>query len=410
MKRRHFLKHAALLGGSSVVTVGTQGWACRNRVQAAGPDAPRLIVLFLRGAADGLNIVVPYQDADYYRERPNIAIAPPGKPGGVLDLDGEFGLHPSLHTLMPQWDAEQLAFVHACGSSVMTRSHFQGQDYIESGTPDDTTFTDGWLNRLIHFLPGSSPTQAVNMGGQSSLIFKGSEAVTNLAVTRSGIRQLPIDRPQIQAIFDDLYARDSRLAEIYHEGRTARDALLSALNEEMMEASRGAPAPGQFANNARHLARLMVSDASTQVAFMELGQWDTHVNENRKLERNLGALGAGLNVLIQGLGPVYQNTAIVVISEFGRRVAENGNGGTDHGSGNVMWLLGGGIRGKQVYGDWPGLASTEQYESRDLAITTDFRDVLSALLGQHFDLGADELAQIFPDYSVTQQNILSLLR
>lgn len=406
MKRRHFLKQAALLGASGFVSVGAHGWAWRGTAQAAETTAPRLIVILLRGAADGLSIVVPYQESDYYDARPTIAMAKPGEKDGVLDLDGQFGLHPALQGLMPLWQDGNLAFIHASGSSVVSRSHFQAQDYLESGTPGDMGTADGWLNRLLAFLPNRTPTQALNMGRNLSLILKGPQSVASLEVRGSGIRPLPIDRPQFQTAFDQLYARDARLGPIYQEGRTAREVLTRELNAEMMEASRGAPAPARFENNARHLARLMVGDAATQVAFMELGQWDTHVNQRGILNRHLGALGNGLQALVQELGPVYQNTVIAVMSEFGRTIAENGNGGTDHGHGNVLWLLGGGIQGKQVYGEWPTLMPEAQHESRDLAVTTDFRDVLSVLLGQHFDLNSAALAQIFPNYQ--PQSTLSL--
>ena len=411
MKRRHFLKYTSLFGTAGLSTLGSCGWAWRGAVQAADhisnqteTTPPRLVVIFLRGAADGLNIVVPYQDPLYYKARPTIAIAKPGEPDGVIDLDGQFGLHPALDTLMPQWQSGHLAFIHASGSPVSSRSHFQAQDYWESGTPGDPSVADGWLNRLLAFLPSSSPTQAVNIGGNMPLILTGKQAVTSLALGAAGSRPLQIDRHQIQAAFDQLYSRGDRLSQMYQEGRIARDMLLGELNTDMMEASRGAPSPEKFVTTARYLAQLMAGDSATQVAFMELGEWDTHVNERRLLQRNLESLGTGLAAMVEELGDLYQKTVIVVMSEFGRTVSENGNGGTDHGHGNALWLMGGSIRGQQVYGDWPGLDVAAQHQSRDLAITTDFRDVLSSMLGQHFDLSPDHLAQIFPGYQ-TQQTL-----
>jgi len=193
------------------------------------------------------------------------------------------------------------------------------------------------------------------------------------------------------------------LARANQEGRRAREIVLREISEEMMKASRGALPPEQFKDSAQSLARLMTSDAATQIAFMELGNWDTHVNQMGLMQRNLGLLATGLKTLVKDLGAVYNNTTIVVISEFGRTVAENGNGGTDHGHGNVVWLLGGGIQGKKVYGEWPGLTATSgyesrEYESRDLAITTDFRDVLISLLSQQFGFGSGAIARIFPNY------------
>ncbi|MGC1306406.1 MAG: DUF1501 domain-containing protein [Phormidesmis sp.] len=397
MKRRQLLKRTALLSASGLAAVGTHGWAWRNPAQAAA-RTPRLIVILLRGAVDGLNVLVPYQEANYYELRPTIAIVPPGTAAAALDLDGQFGLHPALSALMSEWQAGHLAFVHASGSPVSVRSHFQAQADLETGTPGVDTTPDGWLNRLLAFLPTGTTTQAVSVGGTLPLIFSGPKSVASVALGRAGTLPLPTDQPQIQAAFDRLYANDSRLAQVYQAGRAARDVVMQALNDEMMAASRGALDPSQFATSAQYLARLMVGDAATQVAFMELGQWDTHVNERDILNRHLDALGAGLATLATALGPVYRDTAVVVMSEFGRTVAENGNGGTDHGYGNALWLMGGSLKGAQVYGEWPGLATANLYQSRDLAVTTDFRDVLSALLAQHFSLSEPALAQIFPGY------------
>jgi uncharacterized protein (DUF1501 family) len=399
MKRRQFFKQTALIGASGLISLGAHSWAYRAQAQSSGSDenAPRLIVIFLRGAADGLNIVVPYQEPHYYEARPVIAITPPNSPEGAIDLDGQFGLHPALEPLMSEWQSGNLAFVHACGSVDATRSHFQAQDYMETGTPGEST-ADGWLNRLLALLPGDNPTQAVSVGARMPLIFTGNEAVASLADNGQADRPLPVDRPQIQTAFDQLYAGNSNLASAYQEGREAREIVLREVSEEMMEASRGAQTPASFVSSARDLARLMSGDAATRVAFMELGGWDTHVNEPDILQRNLASLADGLKGLVQGLGKAYDHTSIVVMSEFGRRVAENGNGGTDHGHGNVLWLLGGGIQGQKVYGQWPGLAPAEQHESRDLAITTDFRDVLISLLKQQFDLDSADLARVFPNY------------
>ena len=412
MKRRRFLNRSALMGASTLVTVGTRAWTWRSTTADAAQQnlprhklpgqlsaqSPRLIVVLLRGAADGLNIVVPYQEADYYVRRPTIAIAQPGQPDGALDLDGQFGLHPSLAALMPQWQAGNLAFVHATGYGSATRSHFQAQDNLETGTPGITTTVDGWMNRLLPFVSGSSPAQAVNVGNTLPLIMTGSEPVASIAARGSTSRPLPIDRPPIQQAFDRLYADNSPAAIAYKEGRAARDVLRQAFSEESMAASRGAPAPGSFSAIAQRVAQLMTGDAATQVAFMELGEWDTHVAERGILKRHLAFLGEGLADLATALGPVYENTAVVVMSEFGRTAAENGNGGTDHGHGNALWLMGGGIQGGRFYGQWPGLADAALHQNRDLAVTTDFRDVLGAVLQQQFKLDRQALAQIFPGY------------
>ncbi len=408
MKRRHFLQRTALVGASGLVAVGAHGWAWRGNAQiinqtadqTAATDSPRLIVILLRGAADGLDIVVPYQESAYYEARPTIAIAPPNTPQGALDLDGQFGLHPALQPLMSEWQAGNLAFVHACGSPDPSRSHFQAQNYMETGTPGVASTPYGWMNRLLAHIPGGSSTRAVNMGESIPLIFTGAEAVASLDIDGASTRELPIDAPDIQSAFDQLYAGDSKLARVYQEGRNAREVLRREVNKEMTEASQGALTPDKFTQSARYLARLMAGDAATQVAFMELGDWDTHINQRDILNRHMESLGMGLKTLAQELGPVYRHTTVVVMSEFGRTVAENGNGGTDHGHGNALWLLGGGIKGGKVYGEWPGLLPSAQHESRDLAVTTDFRDVLMPLLAQQFSLGPDALAQVFPDYQI----------
>ncbi len=395
LKRRDFLRRTAFAGAAGLTAVGAQGWAWRSPAQAAA-RSPRLIVILLRGAADGLDIVVPYRESNYYAARPTIAIAKPGEKDGAIDLDGQFGLHPSLAPLMAQWTAGNLAFVQATGLKDATRSHFQAQDYLESGTARLTG--SGWMNRLIGVLPANSATQAVSVGNSMPLIFTGPQIVASMAFGKAGNHQIQIDRPQIQTVFDQLYAQDQRLSQIYREGREARDILLKSLNDERIAASKDAPAPDQFETSARYLAQLMSGDAATQVAFMELGGWDSHVNQRGILNRQLKPLGTGLAALAEELGSVYEDTAIVVMSEFGRTVAENGNGGSDHGYGNAIWLLGGAIKGKQLYGEWPSLEDTALHESRDLAITTDFRDVLMSLLGEHFSLNAEALSQVFPGY------------
>ncbi|MEO1792957.1 MAG: DUF1501 domain-containing protein [Cyanobacteria bacterium J06629_19] len=397
MKRRRFFQNAALVGASSVAAVGAHSWLWRSPVKA-NDSLSRLVVVMLRGAADGLNIVVPYPENEYYESRPSIAIAKPGENEGVLDLDGRFGLHPSLDALMPEWEAGNLAFVHASGLPNATRSHFQAQDYLETATPGDTSTRDGWLNRLLAVLPDGSAARGINMGSNSvlPLILSGSESVSNVSVNASGNPRVSGEQQAIQGAFDQLYARNSRLGETYQEGRNAQNVIRRELEAEGVQASRGAPTPERFANTARSLARLMKGDTGTQVAFMELGGWDTHVNERGALKRLLRPLGNGLAALAKELGPIYQDTTIVVMSEFGRTIAENGNGGTDHGYGNAMWILGGGVRGRQIYGDWPGLSN--QHENRDLAITTDSRDVLSSVLAQQFNLDSGAIVQVFPNY------------
>lgn len=400
MNRRRFLQQLGLISGGTLVAIGFHGWAARSAISDSKPK--RLIVVFLRGAVDGLNVVIPYSESGYYDARSLIAIAPPNEANGALDLDGSFGLHPALNSVIPLWKQGSLAFVHACGSPDATRSHFDAQDYMESGTPGIKTTQDGWMNRLLSLMPSPSPIQAVNVGATMPRILTGSRAVATLPGSREANRSLPIDRPQISEAFNQLYSGNDKLSKAYQEARAARQQIMSNLDQEMMQANNGAPSPSGFARDTQQLARLMVKDSSVQLAFMALGGWDTHINQGGvtgQLARNLKSLGEGLANLSQGLGNIYADTAVVVMSEFGRTVHENGNGGTDHGHGNVMWLMGGNIKGGKVYGKWPGLAQAQLHEGRDLAVTTDFRDILASVLSRHLQLDERKINQIFPKYS-----------
>ena len=399
MNRRQFLIQSSLFSASSMISIGTDGWASSSF--AVDPNPHRLIVVLLRGAIDGLSVVVPYREPSYYGDRPNIAIPQPGEPNGALDLDGQFGLHPALAPLLPLWQQQSLAFVHSCGSNDETRSHFDAQDYLESGTPGVKSTRDGWMNRLLGVMSGKNPIQAVSVGSTTPRILLGKIAVANLPSGKAATNRLQIDKPQVASAFDKLYTSNDAISRTYQEARIARTELLKDLEAEMQIANNGATLPNGFPGDAQRLARLMARDARIQVSYLAVGGWDTHINQGAsqgQLARNLGQLGRGLVGLQAELGSVYQNTTIVVMSEFGRTVKENGNGGTDHGHGNVMWLLGGGIRGGKVYGKWAGLAPEQRYQGRDLAVTTDFRDVLGTVLTRGVGIDSGKLSRIFPKY------------
>jgi uncharacterized protein (DUF1501 family) len=399
MKRRQLLQ-AGLVSASALVTVGSHGWFTRSTAQL---NPKRLIVIFLR--VDGLNVVVPYRETAYYDARPTIAIPQPGQNGGAIDLDGQFGLHPALASILPMWQQGNLAFVHSSGSPDPTRSHFDAQDNMERGAPGIQTIHDGWMNRLLGSLSGNNPIQAVNVGDVTPRILSGRLPVATLALGRGAARPIALDKPQIAVAFDRLYSGNDRQSQAYREGRIARKALLSDLDTEMKMANNGAPLPNGFASDAQRLAQIMNKDPRVALAFMALGGWDTHVNQSAQLARNLEQLGKGLATLQTTLGSTYADTTILVMSEFGRTVHENGDRGTDHGHGNVMWLTGGGIRGGKVYGDWQGLTSDRLYQERDLAITTDFRDVIATVLERHLQLSDSKLAQILPSYQPLQKNL-----
>ncbi len=404
MRRRQFLQTAALGTGATMITIGTQGWALR--AQALVPTQQNLIVVFLRGAVDGLNVVVPHGEPNYFSSRPTIAIPQPGQAGGALNLDSHFGLHPALAPLMPLWQHKTLAFVHACGSPDPNRSHFEAQEYMENGTPGITSTPDGWMNRLLASLGVKSPLGAISIGATTPRILSGRMPVANLPSGKMIARPLPVDRPAVAAAFSKLYQGTSPIDQAYQEGVSARRDLIGDLEAEMTTANNGAPPVGALASDARHLGDLMAQDSRIRLGFLAAGGWDTHVRQGASqglLADQLKGLGEGLATLVQALGPVYQRTTILVMSEFGRTVHENGNGGTDHGHGNVMWLLGGRVQGGKVYGPWPGLEPEQLYQDRDLAITTDFRDVIDQVLTAHLELRPSDLRVIFPHYTAPSQ-------
>jgi uncharacterized protein (DUF1501 family) len=407
MQRRRFL--SSLAAGSLLIPVGRSALAAVNEAPPVTGVQNRLIVIFKRGAVDGLSVVVPYAESNYYAWREGIAIARPGMPGGALDLDGRFGLHPALAPVYPLWKNGTLAFVHAAGSPDATRSHFDAQDFMESGTPGAKATPDGWMNRLLAALPGAAPagapTRAVSVGPVLPRIYAGRMSVANIASGQAATRETVLDRPQVDNAFAQLYQGDDRLARAYQDGRAAHREVMATMDEagqkkEMQEANNGAPLPNGFPDDAARLARLMHRDARVQLAFMAVGGWDTHANqgaEKGQLANRLQPFAQGLAALVDGLGPTYAQTTIVVMSEFGRTVRQNGNGGTDHGHGNVMWVLGGGVAGGKVHGEWPGLSENRLYQGRDLAVTTDFRTVVAQIAERRLLLGNAEIRQVFPD-------------
>jgi uncharacterized protein (DUF1501 family) len=404
--RRQLLRELARCGGGLLLPVGRCGIAFAD----LGPErpGPRLVVLFLRGAVDGLNVVVPYGDPRYAAARPTIALGKPGDAGGCLDLDGHFGLHPALEPLMPYWQGGRLAFVHASGSPDPTRSHFEAQDFMESASLSGARLSDGWMNRVAGVLPGPhAPSEALALGASMPRILAGANPVATVALGRGAGRPAALDRAEVGRGFDAMYANtpDEPLRLAYQQARLARSEIMSdlwaavAATSEMRQADNGAPPPQGFALDAAQLAQILRRDASVRLAFLALGGWDTHVNQGAargQLANHLRPLGEGLVALAQGLGPMLDDTVVVVVSEFGRTVRQNGNNGTDHGHGNVLWLLGGRIAGGHVYGEWPGLEDAALYQQRDLDITTDYRSVLRLLGERHLQLSDAALAQVFP--------------
>jgi uncharacterized protein (DUF1501 family) len=400
ISRRVFLKD----GGLALVSLGFAPQFLARAVAAAAPRRKVLVTIFQRGAVDGLNMIVPFGERDYYASRPSIAIA---KPGGsaeaAIDLDGFFGLHPRMAPLKPLYDARQLAIVHACGSPDGTRSHFDAQDYMETATPGVKNTQDGWLNRYLHAREHehATPFRAVAMASQLPRSLQGmAPALAIGQIGQFGIRAGQAT-DMVQASFEAEYAA----AASGVLNRTGRDAFNAVKMLKDADPARYSPENGAeyprspYGDALRQIAQLIKADVGLEVAFAETGQWDHHAQEGAavgQLATRLADFSSGIAALVRDLGDRMTEVVILTMSEFGRTVAENGNRGTDHGHGNAMMVIGGGVRGGKVYGKWPGLAREQRYEGRDLAVTTDFRTVFAEVAGAH--LGLSETTHVFPGF------------
>ncbi|HEU0118171.1 MAG TPA: DUF1501 domain-containing protein, partial [Alphaproteobacteria bacterium] len=366
LNRRELLKGVMLAGGYCMLPLGRYGWAL------AAPEAAsrHLIVVMMRGAVDGLSIVTPYSERYYYQARPDIALAAPGQTNGLLYLDGNFGMHPALASLQPLWQNRTLAFVHASGSPAETRSHFEAQDIMETAMLNSAVASQGWVNGVAQLLPPSaSPTRVMCFGNKMPKACQGHFDIPVIPTGIKGNGGKAIENPQLAASLGQLYGGDKELGSLYQEGTSARESVMNDLNNEMTKSANGAPQADAFVGECEKVGNMIQRDPGIQLAFLDVGGWDTHVqqgNAKGQLSNKLEKLGQGLAALAESLGPQYQNTTILVMSEFGRTVAQNGNGGTDHGHGNVAWVMGGDVRGGKVYGRWPGLNPDQLWERRDL--------------------------------------------
>lgn len=413
MNRRDFLK-AAGLATASLLIPRVSVWAKTGSPEAGTAQTNKLVVVFLRGAIDGLSVVIPYSDSTYYKVRNNIAVAPPGNEFGALDLDGHFGLHPALAPLLPLWKNKSLSFVLNTGSPDPTRSHFDAQDYMESGCPGWKSTSTGWLNRLLAQLPDNhSPVRALNIGSTTPRILQGPIASATFKAELKR-RRSPIDNEVIAASFERMYeGRGDSLERAFQDGMEARTTINEKLSSEQMQANGGAIQAARFGAFGRQLGKLMSEEPKVQVAFVDLGGFDTHVNQGNgkgQLANHLQVLGHGLSDLAGALGDTYQRTTILVMSEFGRTVKENGNNGTDHGHGNFIWALGGAVQGGKLMGHWDGIADRSLYEGRDLPVRTDFRSVVSSVIGEHLQLSSRQLQSVFPDFQSNSDMMSGLLK
>ena len=401
ISRRIFLKDGAL----ALVSLGFAPTFLARTVEAAGARQKVLIAIFQRGAVDGLNMVVPFGEADYYAARPTLAIARPGAgENTAIDLDGFFGFHPRMRPLKPWWDSGSLAIVHASGSHDETRSHFDAQDFMESATPGVKNTPDGWMNRYLHAKEHqkATPFRAVALAQQLPRSLQGSAPA--LAIGQIGQFGIRAGRAtdDVQASFEEEYAAAAE-SVLHSTGREAFDAVRMLKNADP---ARYTPANGAeyprspFGDALRQIAQLVKADVGLEVAFAESGNWDHHANEGAAvglLANRLDDLARGIAALARDLGDRMQDVVVVTMSEFGRSVSENGSRGTDHGHGNAMMVLGGAVRGGKVYGRWPGLAREQRHDGRDLAITTDFRAVFNEVVRGH--LGLRDTSRVFPGYT-----------
>ena len=407
MHRRYFVKSGAV----ALVTMGLSPSFLRRT--AFGMELPVaqkgkvLICLFQRGAADALNVVVPHGEKAYYELRPSIAIPQPLSGQGTnaaLDLDGFFGLHPSLAPLKPLWDKGLLAPIHAVGSPSTTRSHFDAQDYMESGTPDVKLTNDGWLNRYLA-ASGTcaeckvTPFRAVAMTSQTPRILEGAvPSVAMNSLEEFSMRSGGDQAGRLEALY-----RTGSADLIHGAGQEMFDAMrmLKSANPQQYLPASGAMYPNtQFGQRLKQIAQLIKSDIGLEIAFADVGGWDTHVAQGGvqgQLANQLTGFARSIAALTTDLGDRMEHVVILTMSEFGRMASQNGNGGTDHGHAGAMFVIGGPVRGKKVYGKWPGLAPEQLYEGRDLALTTDFRTVFAEIATKH--LGATKMDALFPEFT-----------
>jgi uncharacterized protein (DUF1501 family) len=411
--RRFFLKS----GGLALASVGVVGGApsfLKRVVQAQGVTAAAngkrktLISIFQRGAVDGLNMVVPHGERAYYELRPQIAIAQPGRGElheSAVDLDGFFGLHPSMRALKRLWDEKRLAVVHAVGSPDNTRSHFDAQDYMESATPGVKSTQDGWLNRLVLSRPDpkATPFRAISMTQNLPRSMQGRAAAVAMRNLSDFQIRAGAYTPSVQGGFEGLY--EQGVEDVLRgTGKETFEAVnfLKKVNPAQYRPENGAQYPrGEFGNALVQIAQLIKAGVGLEVAFTDVGGWDTHRGQGGargQLSNLLGQFAQGLSALVTDLGPArMEDVLVLTMSEFGRTVRQNGTQGTDHGHANAVLVIGGAVRGGKVYGRWPGLKEEQLHEGRDLALTTDFRDVFGEVASRH--LGGVDLKRVFPGYT-----------
>jgi uncharacterized protein (DUF1501 family) len=412
VSRRVFLRNSAIaMAGVGAAPLWLQRAVFGSEGASQGSRRKVLVAVFQRGAADGLNIVVPHGEQGYYDLRPSISIPRPApntaRQDAAIDLDGFFGLHPALVSLEPLWRQQKLAIVHAAGSPDPTRSHFDAQDYMESGTPGLKATSDGWLNRALPAIAGKpSPVRAVSLGPSLPRTLRGPES----AVAVDNLSAFHVRDDAAAKMLESMYVgTGDRILNGTGRETFEAVALLQSIQKTPYAPAGGASYPGgRFGGSLEQIARLIKADVGVEVAFADIGGWDHHVNEPAQLARILREFGDSLAAFYQDLGDRMEDVVVVTMSEFGRTAKENGNRGTDHGHANAMFVMGGPVQGGKVYVKWPGLAQEQLYEQRDLALTTDFRDVLSEAVYAH--LGNRAIGSVFPNYRGGVEKFLGLVK
>jgi len=362
-------------------------------------DRPILIAIFQRGAADGISVVPPFGDRNYARARPQIAVQAPSREGAetAIDLDGFFGLHPSLSPLKSIYDEGHFAVVHAVGSPDNTRSHFDAQDYMEAGAPGNKSLADGWLNRYLQGTPKTDSTafRAIALDSKMPRTLMGSAP----ALALSKIQDFDVrgGNPR-QGASSDLY---SAFEAMWRNSTFDAIKMLKSANPQRFQPENGARYPnGQFGQSLLQVSQLIKAEVGLEVGFLDIGGWDTHANQQGQLNQRLREYGEGLSAFYHDLGDRMRNVVVLTMTEFGRTIKQNGSGGTDHGHASALFVMGGPVKGGKVYGKWPGLAPEQLFEGRDLALTTDFRDVFSEVLKKH--MRAADTARVFPGWQPGQ--------
>jgi uncharacterized protein (DUF1501 family) len=397
VSRRVFVRGASL----AAVGIGFGPSALMSRTARAATGAKVFVQIFVRGGLDTLNVVVPYGDPTYYNIRGGIAIPQPGRAGGALRLDDTFGLHPALSALMPLWNQGRLAIVDAVGNYDLSRSHFDAQDFMETGTPANRTTSTGWLDRAIKAIPGSAVSEAVAFQSQLPRSFMGSEPVLVASnLTTFNLKVGANWRTEAETALRGMYG--SRADAIGTVGRETFEAIDTIVRSPVLTT---APANGAAYPNAsigaslRQAAAIIKAGLGTRTIFISLGgSFDTHSGELAAHQLELPRIGDALAAFAQDLGALLDDVVVLMVSEFGRTAYVNGSAGTDHGSAHAVLALGGSVRGGRLLGRWPGLSPTQLYQNRDLAVTTDFRDVYAEVARKH--LGLTDMAALFPGYNV----------